>query len=241
MKTVLVTGGARRIGRAVAVHLAESGFQVAVHVHESVAAGEQLVDELRQRHGHALLVKGDLSSESDCAQMVHELKAQVGQVAVLINCASTFTEDSVLSFPIEALVDHLKVNAFGPLVLSRLSVQQLATTCIVNFLDSRVVDYDALHASYHLSKRTFDAITRMLAMELAPQVRVNAVAPGLILPPEGKGDEYVEMRKKEIPLQRQGTLADICQAVDFLINSGFVTGQTLFVDGGRHLKGAFYQ
>ena len=240
MKTALVTGAARRIGRAVATHLAKGGWQVAVHVHQSVQEGEQLVAALTTAGAHAFLVTGNLADAADCTKIVEGLLEKTGQTTLLINSAATFTEDHVMSFPLDALEDHIRVNAFGPLLLSRQMVQQAGTRCIVNFLDSRVVDYDSLHASYHLSKRVFDAVTRMLAVELAPDVRVNAVAPGLILPPAGQGEEYVAMRKKDVPLNRQGTLDEICMAVDFLVNNGFVTGQTIFVDGGRHLKGAFY-
>jgi pteridine reductase len=240
MKTALVTGAARRIGRAVAVHLGQRGYRVAVHCHRSTVEGAAVVDAIEAAGGTAFLVQGNLQEEQSCAKLVQTVCRQTDRVDVLVNSASTFTEDNALDFSFDSLQNHLMVNAFAPLLLSRILARDRAVGCIVNFLDSRVVDYDATHASYHLSKRAFDAITRMLAVELAPEVRVNAVAPGLILPPEGKGDAYVEMRRKENLLQRQGTLDEICMAVDFLVSNGFVTGQTVFVDGGRHLNGAFY-
>ena len=240
MKTAVVTGAGRRIGRAVALHLGKAGFCVAVHCHRSVQEGAALVKEIEAAGGEAFVIQGDLRNEGKCMEMVGEVLKKMPRVDVLVNSASTFTEDDVLSFSFEDLIEHMKVNAFAPLVLSRALARDGRVDCIVNFLDSRVVDYDAPHASYHLSKRAFDAITRMLAVELAPQVRVNAVAPGLILPPEGKGDDYVELRRKENLLQRQGTLEEVCMAVDFLVSNRFVTGQTVFVDGGRHVKGAFY-
>lgn len=241
MKTALVTGGARRIGAAVAKHLAFQGFQVAVHCHGSVEESETLVRDLVDAGKNAFWVQGDLSKEHTAHQLIGEVKKKAGRLDVLVNNASIFNEDTVLDFSFERLMENTMVNTYAPLLLSRIFASDTASGCVVNFLDSRVVDYDGLHASYHLSKRTFDAITKMLALELAPKIRVNAVAPGLILPPEGKGAEYVEMRKKEIPLGRQGTLDEICLAVDFLLHNEFVTGQTIFVDGGRHLTGAFYR
>ncbi|MBN2529744.1 MAG: SDR family oxidoreductase [Deltaproteobacteria bacterium] len=240
MRTALVTGAARRIGRAVATHLANSGFEVAVHCHRSVAEGEALVGSLQEAGHSAFAVTGDLSDEHACQNIVAQVLTRTKHLDVLVQSASTFTEDSVMSFSYADLEGHIKVNAFAPLILARAFAGRLHGGSIIHFLDSRVVDYDAQHASYHLSKRVFDAVTRMLAVELAPDVRVNAIAPGLILPPKGLGNAYVEMRKQEVPLKRQGTLDEICLAVDFLMANGFVTGQTIFVDGGRHLKGAFY-
>ena len=108
-------------------------------------------------------------------------------------------------------------------------------------LDTMVMDYDKKHLPYHLSKRTLQTLTRIMAMEFAPAIRVNAVAPGLILPPAGKGLEYLEQLVSSNPLHRYGGPEDIVQAVFYLLGAEFVTGQTLFVDGGRHLRGSMYE
>ncbi|NQV31372.1 MAG: SDR family oxidoreductase, partial [Phycisphaeraceae bacterium] len=129
-----------------------------------------------------------------------------------------------------------------PLALSRAFAAQgqLTSGHIINMLDSRVQDYYKLHVPYHLSKRSLLALTRMLAIELAPGVAVNAVAPGLILAPEGKGDEYLQALAHTNPLNRSGGPQDICEAVLFLLRSEFITGQIIYVDGGRHMKGHMY-
>ncbi|MBN2341161.1 MAG: SDR family oxidoreductase [Deltaproteobacteria bacterium] len=241
MTAVLVTGGARRIGRAVASFLAGRGMTVAVHCHHSVAEATSLVDEIAANGGNGFVVQGNLADESDVLSLLEEANQRSGGLHVLVNNASVFSEDHVLDLTFGSLMENMMVNAYSPLLLSREFARDNAASCIVNMLDSRVVDYDSIHASYHLSKRVLSDVTRMLALELAPQVRVNAVAPGLILPPEGKGDAYVDARKQELPLKKKGTVAQVCSAVDFLIENEFVTGQTVFVDGGRHLNGAIYQ
>ena len=134
----------------------------------------------------------------------------------------------------------MRINAWAPFVLGRALARERRGGCIVNLLDSRITDYDAEHAAYHLSKRMLATLTRMMALEFAPRVRVNAVAPGLILPPPGEDDGYLERLKRTNPLERHGEPADVAEAVLFLARSLFVTGQTIFVDGGRHMRGAVY-
>jgi len=132
------------------------------------------------------------------------------------------------------------VNALAPLLLSRSFAMGPNAEAIVNFLDTMTFDYDKQHIAYHLSKRMFHALTQMMALEFAPRIRVNAIAPGLVLPPEGKDAAYLERLKNSNPLQRVGSPEGITAAVLFLLRSGFITGQTLFVDGGRHLRASIY-
>ena len=138
------------------------------------------------------------------------------------------------------------INALAPLLLSRSFVelnksrQPSLRPVIVNFLDSRITDYDRQHAAYHLAKRALFTLTKMMALEFAPGVRVNAVAPGLILPPSGKDRSYLEQLKSSNPLNSIGEVDQIVDAVRFLINNEYVTGQVIFVDGGRHLLSNTY-
>ena len=145
-----------------------------------------------------------------------------------------------MDFTLADLDKNIRVNAFSPLVLSRMLARQEMNGAIVSFLDTRINDYDAEHAAYHLSKRMLYSMTRMLALELAPHIRVNAVAPGLILPPAGKDKTYLERRKHTNPLGSYGDVSQITDTVLFLLANDFVTGQIIFVDGGRHLKGSVY-
>jgi NAD(P)-dependent dehydrogenase (short-subunit alcohol dehydrogenase family) len=238
--TALVTGAAKRIGRALAVALAREGVHVVIHYNTSQEEAEQVAEEVRQYDARAWTLQADLHDQAQTDTLVDRAIEQAGQIRILINSASIFPQDRVLDFGVDDFYNNMQVNVLAPLGLSRAFARQGEAGSIINFLDTRILDYDRDHAAYHLSKRTLYTITRMLSVELAPNIRVNAVAPGLILPPPGQDAAYLERRKHTNPLQQIGTLEDITEAALFLLRSDFVTGQIIYVDGGRHLKGSMY-
>jgi pteridine reductase len=240
-KTALVTGAAKRLGRAMAVSLAREGVEVVVHYHASQEQATQVKAEIEQAGGQAVLCQADLADAGQADALVGQAVEMLGRpLDILINNASIFNEQKLLETTSEALVANMQVHAYAPLALSRALADQGLSGHIINMLDSRVQDYDRLHVPYHLSKRSLLALTRMLAVELASGVAVNAVAPGLILAPEGQGDEYLQGLAHTNPLNRYGRSQDICEAVLFLLQSEFITGQIIYVDGGRHMKGHMY-
>ncbi|MCF7975041.1 MAG: SDR family oxidoreductase [Phycisphaerae bacterium] len=242
-KTALVTGAAKRLGRAMALALAEQGVQVVVHYHTSEQEARAVQADIEQAGGHAVLCQADLSDTGQADALVGRAVALAGRpLDILINNASIFDEQVLLETTSEALALNMQVHAYTPLTLSRAFAAQDRLVCgqIINMLDSRVQDYDKLHVPYHLSKRSLMALTRMLAMDLAPRVAVNAVAPGLILAPAGHGQEYLENLAHTNPLNRYGAPQDIVEAMLFLVQSEFITGQVIYVDGGRHMKGHMY-
>lgn len=240
-RVALVTGGAKRIGRSLCVALAARGCHVVVHYSTSRVEAMTLCEDLRRKGVKAEAVEGELANAGEASEVFARAARVAGPVDILINNASIFPEDHVMEFDEHRLLDCIRVNAFAPLVLSRAFAAQKRPGVIVNMLDTRVQDYDYRHASYHLSKRMLMTLTSMLALELAPNLRVNAVAPGLILPPEGKDESYLRDLAQTNPLQTCGGPDDIVEAVLFLVRSDFVTGQVLYVDGGRHLKGRVYE
>jgi len=145
-----------------------------------------------------------------------------------------------MDFSLDELTSNVQVNALAPLVLAREFAKQGRPGDIINLLDARVTDYDQEHAAYHLSKRMLFTLTRMMALEFAPEIQVNAIAPGLVLPPPGKDAEHLKARVKDNPLQRHGDVEDVVDALLFLLRSDFITGQVIFVDGGYHMKGSTY-
>jgi pteridine reductase len=238
--TLLITGGAKRLGRGIALAAAAQGYNVAVHYRKSASEALALTEALRESGVASMAVEADLSDPGAAGPLIAEVRDTLGPVDLLVNSASIFRESRLMDFSLSELEAEIRVNAFSPLLLCRQMGETGRAGAIVNLLDSRMNSYDKTHVAYHLSKRMLYDITRMLAIELAPTVRVNAVAPGLILPPVGADAQYLETHKGENPLHRHGSVEEIADAVLFLARSPFVTGQVLFVDGGRHLNSSVY-
>ena len=240
-KTALVTGAGGRIGRAVAVALATAGADLVVHYNTSRCGAQETGDRVRSRGAEAWTVEADLQDSKATESLVERAAKTAGRpVDFLVNNASIFPEGKLADLTPADLDLNVQVNALAPLLLSRSFARQGREGVIINLLDARITDYDRNHLAYHLSKRMLYSLTRLTAIEFAPRIRVNAVAPGLILPPAGKDEEYLRRLAPSTLLNTTGCLDDVTEAVLFLIRSGFVTGQALYVDGGRHLKGSVY-
>ena len=240
-KTALVTGSAKRLGRATALALAGAGADVVVHYGRSGDEAAALVDEIARDGRRAWAIAADLASPPQADALMRRAVEATGGVDILVNNAATFPDSRILQFTPEQLQTDVQVNAMAPLQLCRAFADQGAPGDIVNFLDCRIVDYDRAHAAYHLSKRMLMSITRMLALELAPRIKVNAVAPGLILAPAGADENYLADLAHTNPLNAHGRPRDVTDAVLFLLRNPFVTGQVIYVDGGRHMKGRVYE
>jgi NAD(P)-dependent dehydrogenase (short-subunit alcohol dehydrogenase family) len=235
-KNALVTGAARRIGRAISLALAREGANIAVHYSSSEREISELAAEIEGLGAQAVTLRAELSDPAELAGLVDRAHEALGTIEILVNNASIFPSDTLETVELDSLKRNLEINAWAPLVLTRAFAAQTDHGQIVNLLDSRVAGFDHTHAAYILSKHVLSAITRMAALELAPGIAVNGIAPGLILPPAGKDEEYVDRLAQTVPLKRRGTPEDIAAAAVFLVTSEFVTGETIYVDGGRHLK-----
>ncbi|MDI9586231.1 MAG: SDR family oxidoreductase [Acidobacteriota bacterium] len=237
--TALVTGAARRLGMYCAVALAERGCNVVVHYHASAEDAEGLCRRLRgELEVGAWAVRADLSTPLDAETLMRSAREVAGPVNVLINSASVFERAGLQDATFDDLTRNCAINSWAPFVLSRALAAQGVEGRIINLLDTRVEGYDFAHVPYILSKHMLSVLTRMTALEYAPKVTVNAIAPGLILPPPGQDEAYLKRLADTVPLKRHGGHEDIVRAMLFLIDSHFITGQTVFVDGGAHLKGA---
>jgi pteridine reductase len=234
-RTALVTGGAHRLGRAIAEALAGQGADILLHYHSSREQAAEAVAALRTLGVRAEAIGADLADPGRLEGFWSRAleAAPGGRIDILVNSAAIFPEDTLSGFTPQQLERSMRVNALAPLLLSRLFASALqANGVIVNLLDGRMTGYMRRHASYQASKRLLADFTRLLARELAPRVRVNAVAPGLVLPPAGMGGE-VQRRLQELNLLgRWGEPQDVARAVVFLVESDFVTGQVLYIDGG---------
>jgi NAD(P)-dependent dehydrogenase (short-subunit alcohol dehydrogenase family) len=239
-KTALITGASDRLGRAIALALAAQGAAVAVHYHRDAAAAAETADQVRAAGARAALVQADFSQPGQGTALVARAVAELGPLDILINNASVYHETTLADLSAAALAEAMQINAVALLEISRAFAAQGRPGDIINLLDARLGDYDRRHVAYHLSKRAAHALTAMCALDFAPAIRVNAVAPGVILPPEGQDESWLRRLAPTAPLQRFGSPRDVTDAVLFLLAGPFITGQVIFVDGGRHLRGDFY-
>jgi hypothetical protein len=234
--TALVTGGAQRIGRAIALACADAGINVVVHYRSSRADARVLAAEIASRGVGAWAVGATLGTQASCDALIRRSNSLCGStLSLLVNNAATFPEGMLHEMSFRDLTGNIRVNAWTPLCLSRAFAKTVRSGSIVNLLDARIAGKDSGHAAYILSKLLLASLTRICALEFAPAVRVNGVAPGLILPPAGKTKAYLNALARKVPLRMHGEPGDVAQAVLFLARSAFVTGEVVFVDGGRHL------
>jgi len=239
-RTALVTGGARRLGAAAAMALARAGVNVIVHYSTAERDAQTLCQHLAATGVRAWTLRANLANPDETSSLFPAAFALAGPIDILINNASIFPEGTLDELNADDLNLNMQVNALAPHALARAMAAQGRAGAVINLLDTRINDYDRKHVAYHLSKRALAALTSMMAEEYAPKLRVNGIAPGLILPPEGRDESYLAALAHTNPLSAYGDESDITDAMLYLLRAGFVTGQILNVDGGRHLRGSFY-
>ena len=235
----LVTGAARRLGRAIALDLAAHGFDVALHYRGSKPEALATVAELQSLGAAAFAFRADLSDEAACRALVPTVAAHFKRIDAVVNNASTFEYDNPATFCVAAMDKHWRANTAPAVLLAQALHTHLngcaEVGCVVNLIDQKLWNPNPDYFSYTLSKAALQAATVMLAQALAPQVRVCGVAPGVTLVSGPMNDAEFAAAHKMTPLQRSSTPEDIARAVRFLIESPAITGTTLLVDGGQHL------
>lgn len=236
LRAALVTGGAKRIGRAISVALARQGYAIAIHANASVKEADALVRELSAAGGKAALVRCDLALHADVATLVPRACEAIGPLTLLVNNACEFERDEIGALDRARWDRHFAVNLAAPIFLAEAFAKQAAHGgSIVNLLDQRVFRPTPHFVSYTLTKSALHTATTTLAQALAPKVRVNAVAPGPVLPSTRQTDADFVRQVSDLPLERGPRPEEIADAVIFLAQAETVTGQTIAVDGGQHL------
>jgi NAD(P)-dependent dehydrogenase (short-subunit alcohol dehydrogenase family) len=235
-KTILVTGGAVRIGRCICEKLAEAGARVVIHCRHSGHEARELADSLKAGGHPAWVVQEDLDSEAGCEAVIAQAFALAGGLDGLVNNASVFHRRTLTETDLTQMLNVLRPNLFAPMLLIRALTRRSKSGRIVNLLDRRIAALETGSLAYQLSKRALADLTRLAALELAPGFTVNGVAPGpVLLPPDEKGKPRDKAGR--IPTGRRPTPEEVAEAVLFLLRADSVTGQIIYVDGGQHLLG----
>lgn len=240
-RTALVTGAARRLGRAMALDLAAQGFAVALHHSRSGAEAEALAALIVDQGGRAVTVAADLAAEDQVQALVPAAERALGPIGVLVNNASTFERDEVDSATRASWDFHMEVNLRAPFVLSQAMAARLpaqAEGVIVNLIDQRVWNLTPHFTTYTLSKAGLWTLTQTLALALAPRIRVAAIGPGPALPSVRQSQEQFDAQCASTPLARGTSPDEVAQALRFILASRSFTGQMLALDGGQHLQWA---
>jgi len=235
-KVALVTGAGKRLGRAVALRLANEGADVAVHYRGSDKEAREVVEEIEKLGRRAMAMKAELTSVEEIRALVQSAAHEFGRIDVLVNSAANFLASSVISTTEEIWNASLETNVKGPFFLAQAAAPWLRRVngVIVNFADTGGILGWPGYIAHSVSKAGMIMLTKTLAKALAPEVRVNAIAPGTITMP-GDPPEWEQEFVKIAPLEKTGTPEDVAEAVSYLANAKFLTGHVLVLDGGRTL------
>lgn len=236
-KTAFITGAAQRVGKAIAEHLASQGWNIAIHYNRSSSEAENLAKILSERYPNQNFASfgANLMNDSQTENLIRQVISRMGNLDLLINNASVFDPGSIRDTSPSLFDEQFGVNLRAPFILTRQYALNSDKGIIINFTDTRITNNTYGFAAYSLAKKTLWELTKMAALELGPRFRVNAIAPGLTLPPADKDEEYLGKLAAHIPMKRPGGLDPILKSVDYIIANDYLTGQILFCDGGENL------
>ena len=235
---IIITGGATRIGAAIAKRLSGHGVEIVIHFNKSRSNAEKLKKELSRRQTKVYLVKGDLSKEIDVNKILKFAKSKLKYFDCLINNASLFENDKLENFSANSWGRHLSTNLRTPALLSKGFAKNIKVknNNIINIIDQRVFKLTPFFFSYTISKTGLYTLTKTSAMSLSPRIRVNGIAPGPTMKNKRQTEKHFKKQYMATPLKRQVNVEEICNAVDFFIKNRSITGQVLAIDSGQNLN-----
>ncbi|WP_225768387.1 SDR family oxidoreductase [Inquilinus sp. Marseille-Q2685] len=237
-RVAVVTGAAKRIGRAIAIDLASHGWRVAITYHSSAEEAAQTVRDIEAAGAQGVAIQADLTDEAQVETVIPKAAAALGSVSLLVNNASAFRMDTVATATRASWDEHLETNLRAPLVLTLALARQLPADWpgnVVNMLDQRVWNPTPYFLSYTVAKIGLWTLTRTLAQALAPQIRVNGIGPGPTLKSDRQSEEHFARQWDAVPLRRPTAPQEICDAIRFILSAPAMTGQMIALDGGEHL------
>ena len=237
-RKIIITGGATRMGAAIARKLSGPNKEILIHYNKSKLKAEKLKKELSNKGTKVYLVKGDLSKETDIKKIIKFAKSKLKNFDCLVNNASLFENDKLENFSLDSWSKHLRTNLRAPALLTREFAKNVKgkNNNIINIIDQRVFKLTPYFFSYTLSKTGLYTLTKTSAMSLAPNIRVNAIAPGPTIKNQRQSEKHFKKQYLATPLKRQVDVEQICNAVDFFIKNISITGQVLAIDSGQNLN-----
>ena len=235
---IIITGAATRMGAAIAKKLSGPNVEIVIHYNKSKVSAEKLQKELKKNKTKVWLIKGDLSKENDLKKIINFAKSKLKYFDCLINNASLFENDNLKSFTSKSWNNHLDVNLKAPAYLTKEFAKNIKgkNNNIINIIDQRVFKLTPYFTSYTLSKTGLYTLTKTSAMSLAPNIRVNGIAPGPTIKNKRQSDKHFKKQYLATPLKQQVDVMEICNAVDFFIKNSSITGQVLAIDCGQNLN-----
>lgn len=236
---ILITGAAKRIGRSLALDLGLAGHPIVVHYRSSDKEAQAVKDEIKSAGGEAILVRADLVKAGEAANLIQNAAEALGKpIEILINNAGVFAKDDLSTFSNKTHAKNMATNLEAPMILSQAFNKQLPANTqgnIINIIDQRVLGISKDFLTYTISKHALYTLTRILALELAPRIRVNAIGPGPTFKNEFQSEEDFSKEAHGVPLGHGPGLDEFSKTVQFLLSTPSLTGQMIVLDGGQHL------
>jgi len=237
-KNLLITGGATRIGKELALHFSRKGWNIAIHYFKSYFEAQKLKQIIEKNSVKATLIKADLKNIKQVEKVISFAKKKLGTIDCLINNAALFEKDDILNFTTKTWNDHLNINLLAPTILIKHFMKQApkkTKSNIINIVDQRVFKLTPIFMSYTLSKSALYTLTKTMAMRLGPNIKVNGIAPGPTIKSKRQTTKHFNKQAKSTLLKKSVGTKDICDTVEFLINNNSITGQVVAVDCGQNL------
>ena len=238
-KNLLITGAATRVGKAIALHFAERGWNIALHYFRSSSKAKELKKIIEQNLVKVALIKADLKNPKQTEKIITLARKKLGTIDCLINNAAIFEKDDIRNFTVKSWNNHLNINLLAPTILIKEFAKQASkktTSNIINIIDQRIFNLTPFFMSYTISKSGLQTLTKTMAMRLGPNIKVNAIAPGPTIKSKRQTEKHFKNQVRATLLKKSVRSEDICDTVEFLINNISVTGQIIAVDSGQNLS-----